>query len=530
MSRGAIWFERAIRVNGASKVRRLILGRWRWWFGGGAATYATGLVLLRGAPTTSADAGVFLSVAGRLLRGDRLYVDVYDNKGPLFYYSYVGALGAFGWRGPFLLDIVWLAIAAAFSALFVRSIGGSRLLAAVAFFIYPLILSGTWYYAGYSRLAVFSIVPLIGWLWLRRNFAWAGVVVCAGLLFDLGLGLILVSVPLALLALGVPPGKRLLHAGRAAVGLVAAGALAAVSLALAGELGGYLHTTAGNFTYANNVLAYTGRRGGITGHLHVVQRLIPHFGLVLAAFLVAGAIAVYVLVRAWRARSLGASEAILAAVFLSTSLAVLVTLALTAAWGQHNQAIALPATWLVLLVLARLELSRPLAIKATAIVAVIAVAPLLLGGTIGGTLTLTKAQGLSLSSWSAPPLNTTAQALNQVRRTQMPALTQVTYAHLGGNDEEAHAVFTDDEFKLACPAFHQYAFTADLNGVLDCIRQKRPRLVFVTPRFSPLGGITRWNDFIGQGRRMLRNRYQKVLVLPTSGGNVEIWKLRPVMG
>jgi hypothetical protein len=528
MSRARSGLSEAIRVNSVSAVRRLALSRWRWWLGGGAATYATGLVLLRGSPTTSADAGVFLSVAGRLLRGDRLYVDVFDNKGPLFYYTYAGALAALGWRGPFLLDIVWLAIAAVFSALLVRSVGGSRLLAAVAFLFYPLILTGTWYYAGYSRLAVFGIVPLIGWLWLRRYFAWAGVLVGAGLLFDLGLALILLSLPVVLLALGVPTGKRLLQVGRAVAGLAATGAVAAVLLAIAGELRAYVRTMIENVSYANNVLRDTGRRGGIVGHLHVVQRLVPHFSLVAAIVLIVVAIAVYVLVRAWRARALGASETTIAAIFLSTSLAVSITLALTAAWGQHNQALALPATWLVLLVLARLEHSRPLAIKAAAMIAVIALSPVLLGGTIGGTFRLTRAPDLSISSWSAPPLNSTAQALNSIRRSQMPGLAQVTYAHLGGNDEQAHAVFTDDEFKLVCPVFHQYAFTADLDGVLSCIRQQRPMLVFVTPRFSPLGGApARWSNFIGQGRRLLRNRYQLVLVQPTSGGNIQIWKLRP---
>ena len=50
------------------------------------------LVLLRGDPYVASDQGVFLSVAGRMLDGDRLYSDVLDNKDPLFYYTYAGAL------------------------------------------------------------------------------------------------------------------------------------------------------------------------------------------------------------------------------------------------------------------------------------------------------------------------------------------------------------------------------------------------------------------------------------------------------
>jgi len=515
-----------VPVNG-SVVPRLVLSRWRWWLGGGAVAYATGLVLLRGAPTTSSDPGIFLSVAARLLHGDRLYVDVYDNKGPLFYYSYAGALWVLGWRGPFLLDIVWLALAAAFSALLVRSIGGSRLLAAVAFALYPLILTGTWYYAGYSRLAIFSIIPLIGWLWLRRSFAWAGALVCAGMLFDLGLTLVLLSVPLALLALGVPDGKRRFQAGRAAAGLGAAAAVAIAFMAAVGELGGYVHTMIGNVAYSNNVLRDTAREGGITGHIHVAERLIPHFNEVRIVFLVVGALTVYSLARAWRARSLGATETILAAIFLSTSLTVSITLALTAAWGQHDQMLALPATWLVLFVLVRFQLIRWLVPRAAGMAAVIALSPVLLGGTIGGTLQLTKASGLSISSWHSPPLNNTAAALNRVRREQMPGLARVTYTHLGRNDEEAQAAFLDDEFKLACPVFHQYMFTADLDGVLRCIREKRPRLILVTSTFVTLWSAPdRWNVFISQGERLLRDRYLLTLTRPDPIGPVQVWKLR----
>lgn len=508
-------------------VPRFIRERWQWWFGGGAAIYATGLVLFRGAPTTSSDAGIFLSVAARLLRGDRLYVDVWDNKGPLFYYTYAGALWILGWRGPFLLDAVWLTIAAIFSALLVRSIGGSRLLAAIAFLLYPLLLTGTWYSPGYSRLAALSIVPPIGWLWLRRNFAWAGVFIGVGMLFDLGLTLILLSVPLALLALGIPDGRRRSQAVRATAGLVVAGGVAAALLALAGELRGYLHTMTDNITYADNVLVDTGREGGIRGHIHVAESAIPNFGFVRTLFLLAGLIAVFLLVKAWRARTIGTAESVVAALFLSTSLIVALTLATTAAWSHHDLVLALPATLLVLLVLTQLGLIRWLIAKAVAMAAFLALSMVLLGGTIGGTRVLTRAQGLSISAWFRSPLDNTAVALNQVRREQLPGLAQVTYAHLGKNDEEAHAVFLDSEFKLACPVFHQYPFTENLQSVLRCVEQKRPRLILVTTSFAIGGGPEQWNTFVEDGQRLLKQRYVLALTRPDPNGAVQVWKLRP---
>ena len=56
----------------------------RYWLLAVAVSLAYGalLVFLRGAPSLQSDAGIFLSVAARLLHGDRLYADVFDNKDP----------------------------------------------------------------------------------------------------------------------------------------------------------------------------------------------------------------------------------------------------------------------------------------------------------------------------------------------------------------------------------------------------------------------------------------------------------------
>ena len=75
--------------------------------------YSAALVISRGRPKIDHDFGIFLSVAARLADGDRLYVDVWDNKAPLFYYADALAFEVAGWRGPFLIDILWVSIAAA---------------------------------------------------------------------------------------------------------------------------------------------------------------------------------------------------------------------------------------------------------------------------------------------------------------------------------------------------------------------------------------------------------------------------------
>ena len=69
------------------------------------------LVLLRGDPYVASDQGSSSASRGGCSTATRLYADVFDNKDPLFFYTYAGALWVGGWRGPFLLDAVWLGVA-----------------------------------------------------------------------------------------------------------------------------------------------------------------------------------------------------------------------------------------------------------------------------------------------------------------------------------------------------------------------------------------------------------------------------------
>jgi hypothetical protein len=85
--------------------------------------YGALLVFLRGSPQLErVDLGTFVTVAARLLKGDRLYADVFDNKDPFFYYADAVALRLGGWRGPAALDALLLAVGAIAMAGFLRAV------------------------------------------------------------------------------------------------------------------------------------------------------------------------------------------------------------------------------------------------------------------------------------------------------------------------------------------------------------------------------------------------------------------------
>src|SRR4029078_7930907 len=86
-----------------------------------ALAAAVSIAALRVTPQVWGDPGVWLSVAARLLDGDRLYADVFDNKDPFFFYSYALSLRVAGVRGPFALEVVWLAVGTVWPAMALRA-------------------------------------------------------------------------------------------------------------------------------------------------------------------------------------------------------------------------------------------------------------------------------------------------------------------------------------------------------------------------------------------------------------------------
>ena len=491
--------------------------------------YGALLVVTRGRPTVDSDSGIFLTVAGRLLHGDRLYVDVFDNKDPLFFYVHAAAL-SIDWRVPFLLDVIWVALAAASFLLLLQAVGANRLTAWAGFACLPLLLTGKWYFAGFSMLAALSFTPLIGWLWLRHRFALAGASVCVGILFKINLALVLVSLPAAFLLLRTPPGRPRSQVARAAGGFGVVAAVAAAVMAIRGELHGYVKTMVDNVAYSRNVLGATGRPTGIPGHIRDAAGDVGsplHFAVVAVIFLAVGVLAVRAL-RGGTASEEGSGEPtalrLLSAVFLVATVAVSVTLALTAAWEEHAQMVAIPGALLIalLVMLATTSSGRPaLTVSAGATAALTLV---LLGAAVGG---IPGVRGSISSTWGRTGHSQTADLLEHTAGDRFPNLDDVTFAHLGQNDEKAVGAFLDDRFALACPSTAQYVFTQDLSSVLDCIREQKPRLILVTPSFrSKADAPVDWNRFVAAGSSLLHKDYELALAEQSDGGPTEVWELR----
>ena len=488
-----------------------------------STAYAALLVFAQGRPSLDVDGGVLLSVAARLLQGDHLYRDVWDNKDPLFFYFDAAALWVAGWRGPFLLDVLWVATAASAVWLLLRALGVPLVACVTGFLAYPLLLTGEWYHAGYSMLAALALAPVAAWLWARGSPTAAGIVVGLGMLFKFNLALLLVAAPLTLFLLGTPVPRNVRQALGFLAGLAGTLAVAAGLLGARGELVPYLHVLRENVSYANEVLVGTGRVGGIHGHVRAFETLTRHARPVIAVFFLAGALAAWILARG-RARKPTNPLGRVSALLLGVGIATAITLALTTAWDHHVQMLAYPGALLVVFMVAALNAGvrlRPLRWAAQA--AGVAGVLLLLG------VNHAPNAGWSLSRWTDPAHSRTAAALEAVRAARLAAATDVSYAHLGQNDEEGHAVFIGSGWTLACARFHQYPFTpaGTLRGILRCVETRRPRLLLVTSSLSDRAGAPEaWHRFVVAGHALLRRDYRRVSFLRHSRGTVAVWERR----
>jgi hypothetical protein len=475
--------------------------RARWIaVGAGALLLGIALVLVRGYPAVASDQGVYMSVAARLLDGDHLYRDVVEPKDPLFFYTYAAALWLGDWRGPFLLDGLWLALAGLSVGLLLRELRAPRAAVLAGALVYPLALTAGWYQPGLTMLAALAIAPLAAWLWLRGAFAGAGAVLGVVLLFKLPLAGVAVAPLAAFWLLGLPEGSRWRRLARAAAGLAAALAVAAVVLALRGELRGHLEMIAYNVHYASEYGAAEGPIDRARLHLDVLVdylRLGARWALP-AAILAVGAFAAAAAL-GWRR---GGRERALAAAAAFTLAAVLVTLAQTAYWFHHLQMLALPAALMAATAIA--VVARRVGERAGAVAAAACVVFALWSS-------LKHEDGLDFSLWRSEPHSGGAIALEEARARHYAGDERVTYMVFGSNSENGHAAFIGEEFDLSCRWFQLYpeSLPEQLEETKECARREKPMLVLVTLGFFDDPPTTpEWASFVSSARALLREGYR----------------------
>jgi hypothetical protein len=488
--------------------------RSRWWLVSAAVGSLIACVVLAGLrvePQVWGDPGVWLSVAARLLEGDRLYADVFDNKDPLFFYSYAAALWIGGVRGPFVLEVAWLALGTFGMALALRALRVGAVAALAGALVYPFALTAAWYVPGATMVPALALAPIALWLWVRGSPAGAGAVVAVAMLVKLNLGLVVVAPLVALLALGADGSSRRRCALHGVAGAALALAVAGAVLAARGELGPYADTIAYNVYYSNAGID----DGGIATHLEIVRVFFAASGKwQLPAAELAAAVLLIATVVGWRHS--GPAFRRVSAASVTTLAAAIVTLAFTAIFVVHVQLLAYPAALGTATVVVALgSVWRPLGALAASACVVFAA---------WSSLKHEDLSQLSLRAWTAEPVSTPGLALESTRARWFGEAHRVTYAVFGRNTEDGHAAFVDETMDLRCRYFRQYPFYRErqLDETIDCVRGERPMLVLVTTSFYDPISDDAWETFVARARALLRSRY----ALVTEEGMSQVWRRR----
>lgn len=447
------------------------------------------VTIIRAIPVPKDDYGMFVTVAERLKAGDRLYVDVFENKDPFFHY--VLALGRSvtpyaGW----LLEVLWLLVAAISAYVIAREAGiAFRTSVVVGFISVPAIMTGFSYWAGVSHVPGVALTILVMALALRMHGLLAGLVVGALLFFKLVMFPIgLLFVVLVFTLRGRP--RQLAVAAMAALGAIV------VSVALMsarGELLAYVSTLQDNAVYAATQETSTGI-GAALEHLRTV--LVPNNALRLLT-LVGLLVATVALNPRIVRRSSDPTGAVLVWSSFGATVVALGALARTGLWIHHGQ-ILIPGAVLALV----LFLSR---------------GPRFTRGSSAAAIWTALAVTVPLTGLPSPSIYVTpiqyARA-NVWEQTRVPGETAAilstgdptSFARVGGANEGGFGQGLG-EWTLACPRFEQsqYQNPASLADTLECLPSAR--VILTRDDAVPLEGEDRWNEFLAGVESLLAADY-----------------------
>lgn len=447
--------------------------------------------LPRMVPSLVLDRGIFVSVGERLLAGDVLYRDVWDNKDPLFYYGV--ALGRLvSPLGDIVLEAAWVLLAALAMIWLARSVGCSPSWALLAGFgMTPLVVTGGLYLAGYSHLPGVAVTMLALAAAVRRRYG------AAGALIGVLLFLKLVMIPVAVLpvALMVLLRRDLRRVPVAALGFAVACAVVLLVLLLRGELQPYLQSLRLNVAYSSASLVDM-TYGPVVGHL--LRILTPDSVIVTIVVLV---IAVWLARGALVRRVVDRMPSLIWACTLAALVAAIAVLAVTGLWPQHDQILMVPALLAGLAVVARVHRTFDIdavSRRAIASIVVFACFAVVLSGPapIGYLKSALGAPALTAALLRVPPEAAALRSLS----------TSGTYARVGQNDDLGSADGLAG-FKLVCSHFDQYPFDPQqsLSDGVRCL--PKARFVIISASAAPVNGNPTWNGYLQQVDAILKADY-----------------------
>lgn len=439
-----------------------------------AATWT--YIILRAIPGRDGDRGVFASIAERIAAGDTLYVDVWDNKEPLFFLT-LAAGRSISPSMDVVIELAWIFLGSLAIFAISRNFKLSRLQSSLVGFVgTPLILTGGVYAAGFSHLPATAILLGIVFLTLRKKWIWVGalLVVLAGFKIIVGPIAILAIIPFVLQDNPWQAAKKILTgSGITAVVL-------GILLLIRGELIGFFKLIRSNIGYSQSSIsdAYD---------IPILKHIEPVFTQA-TVITVAATLAILVLTHVLTPSQHKTYRISVGACLVG---ALLVT-AITGLWDHHGQLFYGPAA----LALALLFVSIPaVQVPRLANIALVAIISILLAGMPSMRVVIDGAL-------SGPTRFRDLSRVADATQDLLAIAPSGTYQRLGMNTDDSHA-YGLGEFTLNCYQFVQYTY--DLQPTLDFIPTclESTDYLIVDKGFTQREGAIAWNEFVGKSNNIV---------------------------
>ena len=436
-------------------------------------------------PVLIGDYAFFSFVAERLITGDRLYIDIWDNKEPfLFYILAVGRLLSplSGW----FIEFLWFAVAATASYAIASRLGLSvRRSALTAGVGIPIVMAGVYYWPGSSHTPGVALALVTIGLYQANRTYLAGL--CLGALPFLKILVFPTTAAVVVMLLILSWEWR--RALRLLTGVLTAVGLTVLLLAARDEWGGFQRYLIYNSDYSTQVVGASSFYDSLLEHLSRVFD-----ARILLALAVATLILSVVLVVGIRFHHLSDDVSKMA---LSTGggfAASILTLALTAQWDHHAMVLAIPFALTLLLMAAALPLRDSyIAFGLTVVTAY------LLAGAPSFDRLINKLEfaRADISLQVTPP----DIGLDEV------AAPNKTFARVGGGDINGIAPLLKD-WDVACPYIAQYWWDPPerLEDTLACL--ENVDVIYISRReFSATPGDSALNDFQDSVENLLKEKF-----------------------
>lgn len=459
-------------------------------------------------PNPESDRAIFVSVAEYLLSGKKLYVDIYDNKDPLFFYA-VAMQRSIGVLGEYLFEFAMVVMAAMSVAnIFVSVEPAGFKYKGLLLIAVPLLVTGEFWMPGITHLPATALSLLACSLFLRGKMVLAGG--CIGLVAFTKF----IAFPLPfvfclsyeVISWDNKASQRTLK--RLAFGFILVSMLIITVLFLRHELFGYLQAQQNNFLYSNSVLidnssltnAFVSRLR--TMFLGSSEQRFLLFTL-MASMMLAGYVAAQ--------PGIGKKRRAFVLSTLATAITSILILGFTGIWSHHLQLVYFPQALTLIYVVASFHSRKDLTHFLSGVI--IIVLAILLSGTLSLDHYIT-----SLGDIRTKFLFLTQES-SETKAFRSVYPNGAEFARLGQNHGVIPHGTTKD--KLLCPEFHQYFFysTERLKGILDCIKTS-PTLVIDTsfsrydkaPDWWPRDSqkqiiLENWNNFVTAGESIVKARY-----------------------